>query len=100
MGAEGGAPQYGSVLLLVLFYLTDFQLVKYIPKAAFSSLLVLGAVDTFVVWFFMSFRKTQDILEWLVVPFIVVFSLVVGFLNAIFLGRPPVFLNTVSFSEV
>jgi MFS superfamily sulfate permease-like transporter len=37
-------------------------------------------------WFFSSFRKTQDLLEWLVVPVIVAFSLVVGFLNAVFLG--------------
>ena len=86
IGAGGRAPQYGSCLLLVIFYITDFSLVRYIPKACFSSLLVLGAVDTFVVWFFLSYRKTQDLLEWLVVPFIVAFSLVVGFLNAVFLG--------------
>ena len=86
IGAEAAAPQYGSVLLLIIFYLTDFELVQYIPKAAFSSLLVLGAVDTFVVWFFGAFRKTQDIFEWLVVPIIVAFSLFVGFLNAVFFG--------------
>jgi len=86
IGADGPAPQYGSVLLLVIFYMTDFSLVQYIPKAAFSALLVLGAVDTFVVWFYLSFRKTQDIFEWLVCPAIVVFSLVVGFLEAVFLG--------------
>ena len=86
IGAEGPAPQYGSVLLLVIFYFTDFQLVQYIPKAAFSSLLVLGAVDTLVVWFFGAFQKTQNITEWLVVPIIVLFSLFVGFLNAVFLG--------------
>jgi hypothetical protein len=49
IGAEGAAPQYGSTLLLGIFYLTDFKLVRFIPKAAFSSLLVLGAVDTFSV---------------------------------------------------
>lgn len=86
IGAEGPAPQYGSVLLLVIFYFTDFALVRFIPKAAFSSLLVLGAVDTLVVWFIQSFRKTQDLAEWMVVPFIVLFSLFVGFLNAVFLG--------------
>ena len=59
---------------------------RYIPKTAFSSLLVLGAVDTLVVWFFGAFRKTQDIAEWLVVPLIAAFSLFVGFLNAVFLG--------------
>ena len=86
IGAGRPAPQYGSVLLLIVFYMTDFDLVRYIPKACFSSLLVLGAVDTFVVWFFLSYRKTQDLTEWLVVPFIVAFSLIVGFLNAVFLG--------------
>jgi len=86
IGAGGSAPQYGSILLLIFFYLTDFTLVRYIPKACFSSLLVLGAVDTFVVWFGLSYRKTQDLTEWLVVPVIVLFSLIVGFLNAVFLG--------------
>jgi len=86
IGADGLAPQYGSLLLLIIFYFTDFQLVRYIPKTVFSSLLVLGAVDTLVVWFFGAFRKTQDIAEWLVVPIIVGFSLFVGFLNAVFLG--------------
>jgi hypothetical protein len=86
IGADGPAPQYGSVLLLLFFYLTDFELVRFLPKACFSSLLVLGAVDTFVVWFFLAFKKTQDFLEWLVVPAIVTFSLIVGFLNAVFLG--------------
>eukprot|EP00980_Cylindrotheca_fusiformis_P023039 scaffold10069_cov69-Cylindrotheca_fusiformis.AAC.8 len=86
IGAEGRAPQLGSVLLLLIFYFTEFNIVQYIPKAAFSSLLVLGAVDTLAVWFFGAFRKTQDITEWLVVPTIVGFSLVIGFLNAVFLG--------------
>lgn len=86
IGADGPAPQYGSIILLVFFYITDFNLVRYIPKAVFSSLLVLGAVDTLVVWFFGAFRKTLDITEWLVVPVIAAFSLFVGFLNAVFLG--------------
>lgn len=86
IGAGGPAPQYGSILLLIIFYLSDFDLVRYIPKCCFSSLLVLGAVDTFVVWFFLSYKKTQDLMEWMVVPFIVAFSLIVGFLNAVFLG--------------
>lgn len=86
IGAEAPAPQYGSILLLVVFYLLDFRMVQYIPKTAFSSLLVLGAVDTLVVWFFGAFRKTQDIAEWLVVPLIAGLSLFVGFLNAVFLG--------------
>lgn len=47
---------------------------------------LLLAVDTLAVWFIGAFRKTQDITEWLVVPIIVGFSLVIGFLNAVFLG--------------
>ena len=39
-----------------------------------------------MVWFFLSYKKTQDLAEWMVVPVIVAFSLVVGFLNAVFLG--------------
>jgi len=35
LGAEKQAPQYGTCLLLLVFYLTDFRLVQYIPKAAF-----------------------------------------------------------------
>ena len=85
IGADKAAPQYGSILLLIVFYVLDFRMVQYIPKTAFSSLLVLGAVDTFVVWFFGAYRKTLDVIEWLVVPFITAFSLVVGFLNAVFL---------------
>lgn len=42
IGAEGRAPQFGSILLLMIFYFTEFDIVQYIPKAAFSSLLVLG----------------------------------------------------------
>jgi hypothetical protein len=42
IGADGRAPQLGSILLLLIFYFTEFEIVKYIPKAAFSSLLVLG----------------------------------------------------------
>ena len=86
IGADGAAPQYGSILLLIVFYLLDFRMVQYIPKTAFSSLLVLGAVDTLVVWFIQAFRKTQDLSEWMVVPLITAFSLFVGFLNAVFLG--------------
>jgi hypothetical protein len=86
IGADDAAPQYGSILLLIVFYLLDFRMVQYIPKTAFSSLLVLGAVDTLVVWFFGAFHKTQDLAEWLVVPLIAGFSLFVGFLNAVFLG--------------
>ena len=86
IGADGRAPQYGSIFLLFLVYCTNFNLVRFVPKSAFSSLLVLGAVDTLVVWFVGAYRKTQDLMEWLVVPIIVVFSLWIGFLKAILLG--------------
>jgi len=86
IGADDAAPQYGSILLLVVFYMLDFRMVQYIPKTAFSSLLVLGSVDTLVVWFIQAFHKTQDLSEWMVVPLITAFSLFVGFLNAVFFG--------------
>ena len=44
LGAENLAPQMGSVLLLFCFYLTSFQVVSYVPKPAFSSLLVLAFI--------------------------------------------------------
>ncbi|KAG7339587.1 STAS domain containing protein [Nitzschia inconspicua] len=86
IGAGDPAPQYGSVLLLLIFYFTDFAVVRFIPKTAFSSLLVLGAVDTIVIWFIRPFQKMESWIEWSVVPLIVFFSLFVGFLNAVFLG--------------
>jgi MFS superfamily sulfate permease-like transporter len=86
LGAEGVAPQYGSVILLVVFYLTDFQLVSYIPKAAFSCLIVLAFLDMMITWFLKSYQKTSEKMEWLVVPVIIIFAFVVGLLNAVFLG--------------
>ena len=68
LGAEGLAPQIGSVLLLLIFYVTDFQIVGYIPKPAFSSMLVLCFIDMINTWFYKSFFKTKDKLEWMVVP--------------------------------
>jgi MFS superfamily sulfate permease-like transporter/CRP-like cAMP-binding protein len=86
LGAEGVAPQYGSVVLLLVFYLTDFQLVGYIPKAAFSSLIVLAFLDMTATWFFKSYQKTSDKMEWLVVPVIIVAAFAIGLLNSVFLG--------------
>jgi MFS superfamily sulfate permease-like transporter len=86
LGAEGVAPQYGSVVLLIAFYLTDFQLVGYIPKAAFSSLIVLAFLDIMIVWFVRSYQKTSEKTEWLVVPVIIISAFVVGLLSAVFLG--------------
>lgn len=86
LGAEGVAPQLGSVLLLSLFYLTDFQAVSYIPKPAFSSLLVLAFIDMTSTWFVKSYFKTKEKMEWLVVPLIVLLAFVVGLLGSVFLG--------------
>ena len=87
IGAGKSAPQYFSVaLLLIAFYSSGFELVRFIPKAAFSSLLVLSAVDNIVTWFIKPLYKMDNLLEWSVVPFIAMFSLLVGFLNAVILG--------------
>jgi hypothetical protein len=69
-----------------VFYLTDFQLVGYIPKAAFSSLIVLAFLDMTATWFFKSYQKTSDKMEWLVVPVIIVAAFAIGLLNSVFLG--------------
>jgi sulfate permease, SulP family len=73
-------------LLLAAFYLTDFNLVGYIPKAAFSSMLVLSFIDMIDVWALKSYFKTKEKMEWLVVPLIVVLAFVVGLLQSVFLG--------------
>lgn len=86
LGAEKTAPQYGSCLLVLVFYLTDFRLVQYIPKAAFSSLMVLAGLDMAKTWTVDSFRKTKNKTEWMVGPILVVMSFTLGMLNAIFLG--------------
>ena len=74
------------MILLVVFYLTDFELVQYIPKPAFSSMLVLAFIDIIYTWFYMSYFKTQDKLEWMVVPLIVVCAFAVDLLSSVFLG--------------
>jgi MFS superfamily sulfate permease-like transporter len=68
LGADGLGPQIGSVLLLFAFYMTDFQFVGYIPKPAFSSMLVLSFFDMISTWFYKSFFKIKDKWEWTVVP--------------------------------
>jgi hypothetical protein len=73
-------------MLLLIFYLTDFRLVGFIPKAAFSSLIVLAFLDIMVTWFFKSYQKTSDKMEWLVVPIIIIAAFMVGLLNAVFIG--------------
>ena len=73
-------------MLLIAFYLTNFELVAYIPKTAFSSLICLSFLDMVITWAFNSYRKTKDKSEWLVVPAIVVFAFMVGLLEAVLLG--------------
>mmetsp|Transcript_5493 Transcript_5493/g.11249 ORF Transcript_5493/g.11249 Transcript_5493/m.11249 type:complete len:1101 (-) Transcript_5493:2-3304(-) len=84
--AEKMAPQIGSCVLVFFFYMTDFQVVGYIPKLAFSSLIVLAFMDMMDSWLIKSYFRTKEKTEWLVVPIIVVFAFVVGLLNAVFLG--------------
>lgn len=86
LGAEGMEPQFGSLLLLVLLYVTDFSVVEYIPKPAFSSLMVLAGLDMLRTWLIESFYKTKEKIEWLVAPTLVVLALAIGFLNAVFVG--------------
>lgn len=86
LGADALAPQIGSVILLSIFYLTNFHLVVYVPKPAFSSVLCLAAIDMLDGWFIKSFQKTRSKIEWLVNPFIVIAAFSVGLLNAVFLG--------------
>ncbi len=68
LGADELVPQIGSVFLLLLFYLTDFQVLSYVPKPAISSMLVLSSLETVYVWFYKSFLKTKNKVEWIVVP--------------------------------
>ena len=74
------------MLILLLFYMTDFRLVGYIPKPAFSSLLVLGFIDMTWTWLVRSYFKTKNKSEWLVTPLIVILAFVVGVLQSVFFG--------------
>lgn len=86
LGCEGVGPQLGSIMLVSVFYVTDFQLVQYIPKPAVSCLMVLAGLDMCKTWLVSSYFKTKAKLEWMVAPVIVVLAFTVGMLNAIFLG--------------
>jgi MFS superfamily sulfate permease-like transporter len=87
VGAGSAAPQYLSIfLLLVVFYCSGFEIVQFIPKTAFSSLLVLSAADNIVTWFIKPISKMDTFLEWSVVPVIMLCSVFIGMLNAIVLG--------------
>ncbi len=84
--AETPPPQYGSCLLIVLFYFSNFTLVQYIPKPAFSALMVLAGLDMVRTWTYDSFWKTKAKVEWCVGPVLVVLSFSIGVLYAIFVG--------------
>ena len=86
LGAEGQAPQYGSCLIVLLFYMNNFEWVEYIPKPTFSCLMVLAAIDMIRTWMVGSFLKTKSKTEWAVAPLLVIMTFAVGILNAIFLG--------------
>eukprot|EP00548_Thalassiothrix_antarctica_P012186 CAMPEP_0194155466 /NCGR_PEP_ID=MMETSP0152-20130528/64686_1 /TAXON_ID=1049557 /ORGANISM="Thalassiothrix antarctica, Strain L6-D1" /LENGTH=1083 /DNA_ID=CAMNT_0038862353 /DNA_START=98 /DNA_END=3349 /DNA_ORIENTATION=- len=86
LGAGGRAPQYLALILLSIFYYNHFFLVAYIPKMAFSSLVVVSFLDTIIIWGYESYLKTKEKIEWLVVPIIVVCAYVMGLLQAVFLG--------------
>ena len=57
-----------------------------IPKLSFSSLIVKCALDTLDAWLIRSFFKIKDKMEWIVVPFIIFLSLVMGMLEAFAVG--------------
>jgi sulfate permease, SulP family len=86
LGCEGVGPQYGSILLVSVFYFTNFQLVQFIPKPAVSCLMVLSGFDMCKTWLVESFSKTEAKFEWMVAPLIVVLTCAMGMLNAILLG--------------
>ncbi|KAL7572078.1 hypothetical protein ACA910_001722 [Epithemia clementina (nom. ined.)] len=84
--AEKVAPQFVACMLLLIFYLFDFRVVGYIPKTAFSSLLVLAFINNVDTYVLKSYYRTKEKLEWLVVPLIVGLAFLVGLLEAVFLG--------------
>jgi len=86
IGATGAGPQYGSVFLLAIFYLTHFDILGFLPKMTFSSLLFVTSIEMIETWFFKSYKKTSVKSECIVIPIIVVFTFVVGSLQSVALG--------------
>lgn len=84
--AEANPPQYFSCLLVGIAYLRNFDIVGYIPKPAFSCLLVLAFLDMSKKWLIESFFNTRNKYEWAVAPVIVIFAFTLGLLNAIVIG--------------
>ena len=86
LGAASAPPQYLSCLLVIVFYVTNFRIVQYIPKAAFSCLMVLAGLDMIKTWLIGSYRKTKHKTEWAVAPILAALAFTVGVLYAIFIG--------------
>lgn len=49
--AERVAPQLGSFAFIAIFYITDFRIIAFVPKMAFSCLLTLAFIDITLTWF-------------------------------------------------
>jgi hypothetical protein len=86
LGAVGATPQYGSIVLLAIFYLTKFDVVGFLPKLTFSSLLFVSSFEMIEAWFIASYKKTVVKSEWAVTPVIVVCTFLVGSLQSVALG--------------
>lgn len=86
LGAVGATPQYGSIVLLAIFYLTKFDVVGFLPKLTFSSLLFVSSIEMIEAWFIVSYKKTVVKSEWAVTPVIVVCTFLVGSLQSVALG--------------
>jgi len=86
MRAGNEAPQYGSALILLYFFISDFKFISYIPKLVFSSLLVNTFLDLIILFFIRSFLKAKQKWEFLVVPLIIILTQVIGMLLSIAVG--------------
>jgi MFS superfamily sulfate permease-like transporter len=71
---------------MAYFYATDMSMIAFIPKIAFSCLLVLSSINILNLWFVSSYSKMRQKEEWLVVPLIVAFYFMFDMLRAIALG--------------
>jgi MFS superfamily sulfate permease-like transporter len=71
---------------MAYFYATDMSMIAFIPKIAFSCLLVLSSINILNLWFVSSYSKMRQKEEWLVVPLIVAFYFMFDMLRAVALG--------------
>ncbi len=61
-------------------------MIAFIPKIAFSCLLVLSSINILNSWFLTSYSKMRQKEEWLVVPLIIAFYFMFDMLRAVALG--------------